>query len=178
MRPAKYDLTTANPVGGSVPGQVPSAVLGTPDPVMTPFVHPFKVIPFGTDSIIVVADSILFDFIGTSSTLGVSNLNTDIAIAINQFVYLHGSVSSGELSDAEIIVSSTSFGEVIFSGDDQTDFYVTLAASSDHPAATEGFQYTGFALDEDIWVYQRVFTHLRLTNFCIDGLPAIFPIPT
>lgn len=182
MRTPKYDLTTANPGGGVVPAFNPSAALVTAPAAPQAFVHPFQIRRLFGDpvSVIVGTDSLLFNAIGTGGSVDIANLGSDFPAEAGDNIYLHGVISSGTFDSAEIIVTSSIFGDVVFSGGDQTDFYLVIGTADGIPDPQTNI--TGFKLDDETWVYQRVFTHLRLTNFCVDNegeqATAIFPIPT
>lgn len=180
MRPPKYDLTTDNPAGGVVPRFNPSAALGTPPPVTPAFVHPFQLHP-DPDSpgdLIFTTDSFLFGALDTSGgSITITGLGSSWTVAANDFVYLHCEISSGTITSVEILVDATDFDNVVFGGGgDQTDFYLKIGFAEAIPVTTSNI--TGFRIDADTWFYQRVFTNLRITNFCVDGSEVLFPIST
>lgn len=143
----------------------------------TAFTHPFQIVAGSSSgNIQVIADSKLFKFVATSETTqSITNLATDFSITAGQAVFLHGTISAGAITAAAITVGSDSATALAFSGTPsaQTDFWLRLGVAESGPVASPA---TGVAASSSVWVRQRVFTHLRLTNYCTDGGPAIYPV--
>lgn len=185
MREFKSDFTT--PIGtglaGPFSGAVPTAEL-PPLPVASGtsgnnavFTHPFQIVAGSTSgNVQVIADSKLFKFVATSETTQtITGLATNISISAGQAIFLHGTIVSGAITAAEITVGSDSATALAFSGTPsvQTDFWLRLGVAESGPVASPT---TGIAASSSVWVRQRVFTHLRLTNYCTDGGPALYPV--
>ncbi len=181
MREPKYDLRTDNPAAGAVPRFNPSASLGTQPPVAAPFVHPFQLRPDPDNAgqVLFAEFSLLFGElpIDASSTYTISGITSSFSVSPGDFIYLHGVITTGSIFSLEILVDSTAFDAVVFDGGgDQSDFYLALAFVDSPPDPTIG--NPGFRLDSNTWVFQYAFTNFRMTSFCVDGAPALFPVAT
>ena len=141
------------------------------------FTHPFQIVAGSSSGKIqVIADSKLFKFIATSETTqAITSLATDFTITAGQAVFLHGTISAGVVTAAAITVGTDSATALAFSGTPsvQTDFWLRLGVAEAGPVASPT---TGVAASSSVWVRQRVFTHLRVTNYCTDGGPALYPV--
>jgi hypothetical protein len=157
LSPAKpsFDLTTTKPEVSDIAGR------GS--------FHPWKISLFTENQItkyIVALDSFLYKG-SFYQNVEVDGLDEEKDVQ-EGYVVLRGDIANGECSNALIEISNT-FQRIVsvFDGtqSNQTKFYYRL-----------GYLFKD---ENDVWIVrQDTFTNLRLLDFCIDGVAALYPIPS
>mgnify|MGYP001557443256 FL=1 len=186
MNRPRHDFSAPVPAVGVSQGAVPTARLTTPATSGNTFVHPFKIIAGSTAGTVqVIGDSVLLDFFNTGSTIAIDGLDSDLTISEGDKIYLHGIYVDGGFDSAEVVANSDDPDEVVLDYTDpeapfQTDFWLALGIVTSVPGTTTNLTGLKIAMgggDDPVWVYQRVFTHVRMTVHCADGDAADFPVP-
>jgi hypothetical protein len=148
-------------------------------PGVSEFFHPFKVVrgSSGPGYVAVISDSLLLGELvaGTDTGIAISSLglNYNFSVSDGNYVYLKCAVTTLAVSSAEIWAGAEQ-NLITMSGSTQTYFHVPLARIR---SAAGSNQPVGLRVGTNLWTQQRVFNHLRVHSFCVDGKPAIFALP-
>jgi hypothetical protein len=147
--PAKSDYYEAGG-GGSVPPHPWQIRLTTNDE--------------GETLYLVEYNSNLYAGLASYANVEVTGLDSASFISVG-YVVLTGTVVNLACSGANVSINSVLPERIKFSGDTQTEFSVII-----------GYLYQD---ESEAWnVRQNAFHNFTLTNFCINGKPAIYPIAT